>query len=386
MSAQNKCTINQAMVRQLQAQVPEEEPTIFVLDDPNTNCRSSATFLESFPNGKVFACSTNPSISTFTKSTPMCMASTHALQLLVEKQKRPKLNYAFLDYCGTPDEGTFKWTDDVKFAIQLLSDPSCPIYLTFCKRGMSQITTFVQKIIRETFLEYCISDIFEYCDTTAMVLYTIHHKSCAFQYPGISAAISNILEPQINESVLVSGVAGKWDDWHATIRRRYNNSTVEVVDHESRKPFQVNVDQIVRIQQRSTITSTKETETTSSSSSSSSSFSKKCKKTRGLESHPKRSLFQAAYSQEAQQQLLNFINTLAFKKNTGLKTEEIVRRLRRQVPSWPFHHRKATILWVTKSVKDATNGWLQQLVLNNKLLSLPEDRRGLNFTYFGMNN
>lgn len=256
-----KKAINDAMCLECKDRCGQDfSPCVFVIDDPETGCRSSATFRAAFPEAKIIACSTNQKLEEFEPSRHeshrfriMCGFSTHALDDLVNEKRcaaatsasstDPSQNFGpldavFLDYCGTPDRGVFEWMADVKLCLQLQRDSSCPIYLTFCRRRMSGVSSFVHQVIRDELPTHFVSDVYEYCDTSAMVIMTIRDKVCGFKYP----ALSSYIVPPKNTTLVVADP--KFGEWTGTLVRRINHREVEVQDESDQKVYLVDANQV----------------------------------------------------------------------------------------------------------------------------------------------
>ncbi len=221
-SAPRKMAINYAIARHLTDTCPSTHPTVFVIDDPDTGCRSSAALLHTHPHAKIYACSTNPEIENVCGVVPLHCVSTHALDEVAATGD--KLDAVFLDYCQTPNR-TFEWVDDVRLALTLLRHPTCPIYLTFARRQLPNTSTFVHVALRDELPTVCVRDIYEYKESrrTPMVLYTIFAHAVAFTVTPLTAYL--ILSK--GQQVTVRGL-GHEAAWKGVVHRRLSNTVLEV--------------------------------------------------------------------------------------------------------------------------------------------------------------
>jgi len=225
------------------------KPSLFVLDDPDTNCRSTASWRTAFPNAPVTLCSDNPSIEEFDDDRcgvyAMCGYSTHTLQDLIEmsgvrqtKGKSPiRFDAMFLDYCKTANASN-GWLDDVRLSLSLLRNTACPIYLTFSRRYLANTETLVATALRAEIPNLVVTDTYQYHDSHNMTIFTILPRSDAQRHPPLTSYIV----PQKNELVRVRAP----ESWTGIVKRQLTYHELEVYDIVDKAVYTVKLSELDR--------------------------------------------------------------------------------------------------------------------------------------------
>jgi hypothetical protein len=410
--------INQAIVQICHQTNPDGPHHAFVIEDP-TFFRSCHALLDNDPpkGTSIIACSSDPGILNIPQKEiqPLYMNSTHALMKLIREECQPKLDYVFLDYCGTPDIGVHDWVRDVELSSRLLK-LGCPIYITFSKRNFTNIHEFVVLQLSQRIPEYFISDVYNYMDTSAMILLTIRpwifYRSFLFlpEPPkSVSMAIFEETQPKIGQTVHVQGIKGG-QPWTGIIQRYYNLKEVEVAEIQTKEPFTVKLSDITVLptlsisssapQGSSSASSSVSSSSTSiqgsslSSSSSSMASNEKPKKRKSRNRLLEPTIFipekiRAHPSETAFTELFDVVQKLLKQRTIwrqGLSVTDLITKVRCQHPGWPFkdkRHIRESGIFVTQPVKEITRDFLQTLVDQGYLQTQETQRKSTQMKYWG---
>jgi hypothetical protein len=213
----------------------------FVLDDPQTKCRSAAVIRHMDRSANVVMCSSDINIRKYNSANAglraMCDMSTFVLEQLVTESvqiKNPILfDLIFLDYCRTPSLAAHNWHRDMELALSLRRRPTAPIYLTFSQRCIPHTVSFVKHSIEDRFPELTVSSVYQYKDRAPMAIYTILPKAVAFKHPPLSSYIL----PNTGDVVHVMTEGG----WRGTVTRCVSSTLLEVRDSNSDNVYLVNM-------------------------------------------------------------------------------------------------------------------------------------------------
>lgn len=201
---------------------------VMVLDDPTTkpSCRSARAAIAGGAKC-VVALSSDPKIKK-RKLGPKGV-TVHGTSTEFLSKTRRRFNVVFLDYCRTPAcNGEFDWREDVALLLSKCLRHKGMIFLTFSKRNMSNVATFVVNTLHQIDNARFV-DMYEYRDTSNMVIFGVCRASDwgnGEEPPRVSSAFI----PTLGETVEVSS---DWCDgkvWTATFRGMRTNKIWEVED------------------------------------------------------------------------------------------------------------------------------------------------------------
>lgn len=209
--------------------------SIFVLDDPETHCRSAAAIKKTCPDAQVTMCSTDQELRRYHDPknglTALCDASTYVLEDLTAQPSPPTFDAIFLDYCATPSLHAHNWHNDVDLALKLRAHKSTPIYLTFSQRPLPYSAGFVHHSVATTFPDLVVSSVSQYFDTAPMAIFTVLPKTEAFTFP----PLSTYLLPSPHDVVKMTTFGG----WTGTVTRCVTSKCIEVRETGTNKVFSV---------------------------------------------------------------------------------------------------------------------------------------------------
>lgn len=206
--APSKCRINDAIVS-----LWKTGKRFAVLDDPMTGCRTTRAILRVNPSAVVHCISNNPAILNFAARFPANVEIHHdlasdVLDDLVEREVT--LNGVFLDYCATPTRSKgFDWVEDVRLCAEYLLMHRALVFVTFSKRNYPHANTFVQTMVRDHLPTLQLVDLYEYCDTSPMGVYTLAVAS-DWRSSARIPCISSLILPTPGQRVQVRDASGVW--------------------------------------------------------------------------------------------------------------------------------------------------------------------------------
>lgn len=208
--APNKSKINHAI-----ASIWKDRPgPFFVIDDPNTNCRTTSAILDVCPDAKVVAISCNESMAHAAPHptvTNLVGMSTDLLSRQVESGA--KFDGMFLDYCSTPQRSAnhrFDWVKDVQMAFAKLLTPKSAVFVTFSTRQTSRAITLVRATIATYIPNVVVADVYQYKDTSAMVAVTLVRADDTWTDATSLPRLTDQMFPKMGDQVRVYGDDETW--------------------------------------------------------------------------------------------------------------------------------------------------------------------------------
>lgn len=208
--APNKSKINHAI-----ASIWKDRPgPFFVIDDPNTNCRTTSAILDVCPDAKVVAVSCNESMAHAAPHptvTNLVGMSTDLLSRQVESGA--KFDGMFLDYCSTPQRSAnhpFDWVKDVRMAFAKLLTPKSAVFVTFSTRQTSRAITLVRATITTYIPNVVVADVYQYKDTSAMVALTLVRADDTWTDATSIPRLTDQMFPKMGDQVRVFGDDETW--------------------------------------------------------------------------------------------------------------------------------------------------------------------------------
>ena len=197
---------------------------VFVLDDPETQCRSTVAAVQ-HGAASVVALSRDSRIEHMSfDSMPSAMkkrikdtctfVSAVSTRFIENLENDQLFDVVFLDYCATPKRpnSMFDWKRDVEMLLDQHLAPKGSIFLTFSKRNMSNVSTFVINTVHQIDGARFV-DMYEYSDTSPMVLLSVCRGSdwTCEEPPRVSSAFV----PEVGETVQLRTDWNDGEVWYA---------------------------------------------------------------------------------------------------------------------------------------------------------------------------